>query len=100
MESDRRWKQDSCFGAFTVAWIWIYPKRTRTKLSRYSRRSIRAPGRKSRYRSGFAKQCARQPRQFIATAVSIATMSDRRRRRRTRRAPKNVSQPDMAEGKE
>ena len=36
----------------------------------------------------------------IATAVSIATMSGRRRRKRNRRAPQNVSQPDMAERKE
>src|ERR1019366_1029587 len=52
-------KKDSCFGAFTVAWIWICPERTRTKLARFCRRSIRAPGRKSGYRSGFANRCAR-----------------------------------------
>ena len=50
---DQRWQatspgdEESCFGAFTVAWIWICPERTRTKLARFCRRSIRAPGRKS-----------------------------------------------------
>ena len=39
-------------------------------------------------------------RRFIATAVSIATLSGRRRRKRNRFAPQNVSQPDMAERKE
>ena len=52
-------KQDSCFGAFTVAWIWICQGRTRTKRARFCRRSIHVPGRKSGYRSGFAKRYAR-----------------------------------------
>src|SRR5271157_4193355 len=100
MESDRRWKQNSCFGAFTVDWIWICQERTRAKLAWFCRRSIRAPGRKSGYRSDFAKRCARLPGRFIATAVSIATMSGRCRRKKNRFATQNVSQPDMAERKE
>ena len=51
-----------------------------TKLARFCRRSIRAPERKSGYRSGFARWFAPSQRRFIATAVSIATMSGRRKR--------------------
>jgi hypothetical protein len=37
---------------------------------------------------------------FIATDVSIATMSSRRGRKRNSRAPREVSEPDMAEREE
>ena len=47
---DQRWQaattgdEDSCFVAFMAAWIWICRERTRTKLARFCRRSIRCPG--------------------------------------------------------
>src|SRR5208283_4633522 len=44
MASALPWRRRSCFAEFMDGWTWICPERTRRKLARFCRRSIRAPG--------------------------------------------------------
>ena len=75
MAAAHRWRQRSCFAVCTDAWNWICRERTRCKLVRYCRPSIRCQERSLRYRSTSGRQSAQLSGRQTAAPVPIVTTS-------------------------